>query len=111
MFAQQKKDLAEAAVLHKAARRRKEEARLKFEQRRKQFLSEPLNLLYPYVAGILICASQLKNDATGLKRIPFLNIAKAGVGVWTLISRIKRTRDNQIIKSGQPDDSHFNELS
>lgn len=90
VFSQQKKRLAEASLSHNAALKRKKVARQKVGQQRQQFLGEPLNLLYPYSAGILICASQLKNDATGLKRIPFMNIAKAGIGLWTLISRIQR---------------------
>lgn len=35
-------------------------ARHRLTQQRQQFLGEPLNLLYPYFAGMLICASQLK---------------------------------------------------
>lgn len=111
MFTEQKKQLAEAVILHKAASRRKKVARQRFTQRRQQFLGEPLNLLYPYLAGILICASQLKNDATGLKRIPFMNIAKAGVGVWTLVSRIRSNRDNFSNTNDQPDASAYNKPS
>lgn len=76
--------------MHQAALQQKREARQKLAQKRQRFLGDPLNLLYPYSAGILICASQLKNEATGLKRIPFLNIVKTGIGLWTLINRISR---------------------
>jgi hypothetical protein len=111
VLARQKKYLAEAAVLHKAASRRKEVARRRLKQRRQEFLGEPLNLLYPYIAGILICASQLKNDAAGLKRIPFMNIAKAGVGVWTLISRIRKIRDKRSSEEDHINVSSHNRLS
>ena len=111
MFRQQKKYLAEASVLHKTAVARKKMARHRLTQQRQQFLGEPLNLLYPYFAGMLICASQLKNDASGLQRIPFMNIAKAGIGVWTLIRRIRRTRHNQTSIDKLPGGSTYTEIS
>lgn len=95
MFTRQKERLADANRLHMAAASRKKLARQEVIQRRQQFLGKPINLLFPYIAGILICASQLKNDATGLKRVPFLNIAKAGVGLWTLVSRIRKINDGR----------------
>ena len=100
MFTRQKVQLDNAALLHQAAVRRKKMARQILVRQRKQFLGEPLNLLYPYFAGVLICASQLRNDATGMKRIPFMNIVKAGVGVWTLINRIRGTQEKHLKKSG-----------
>ncbi len=103
MFNLQKQQLAEASLMHRAAIQRKNAARQKIVQKRQQFLSEPLNLLYPYSAGILVCASQLKNEATGLKRIPFMNIAKAGIGIWTLIYRIRRIIDSRSTRSVQLD--------
>lgn len=75
--------------MHQAALQRKKEARLRLAQKRQRFLGEPLNLLYPYSAGILICASQLKNEASGIGRIPFMNIVKTGIGLWTLINRVR----------------------
>lgn len=111
MFTQQKKSLAEAIRLHNAAIGRKREAHQRFARRRQRFLGEPLNLLYPYLAGILICASQLKNDAEGLKRIPFMNLAKAGVGVWSLVSRVQKIREQRLRRTDQLDDSASNELS
>lgn len=95
MFTQQKKQLSEASRLHSKAAQRKRIARQRVTKRCQQFLGEPLNLLYPYAAGILVCASQLQNKATGVQRIPFMNIAKTSIGLWTLITRIRRIKEER----------------
>lgn len=40
-----------------------------------------------------------------------MNIAKAGIGVWILISRIRRTRHNQTSIDKLPEGSTHTEIS
>ena len=56
------------------------------------FLSKPSNLLYPFTAGVLVCASQLKNDPTGIQKIPFMNLAKVAIGVYALSRRVVKAK-------------------
>ncbi|MFK8083328.1 MAG: hypothetical protein AB8B97_23870 [Granulosicoccus sp.] len=95
MFSRQKKLLAQAEQEHSFAVEQKNAARQQLSYRRNQFLGEPLNLLYPFAAGALVCASQLKNEAKGWQRIPFLNLAKMAVGVWATTERIRKIRKSQ----------------
>jgi len=95
MFSRQKNRLKQAVLAHRLALKTRDDAREKVRRQRHEFLGEPLNLLYPFSAGILVCASQLKNDATGLQRIPFLNLAKIAIGVWATVERIRKVRKIQ----------------
>lgn len=101
MFGRQKKLLAQAERDHVAAIERKDRASEQFRHQRHQFLGEPLNLLYPFAAGALVCASQLKNEAKGIQRIPFLNLAKLAVGVWATTERIKKIRNDRAVSTKQ----------
>ncbi|MFK7857435.1 MAG: hypothetical protein AB8B64_01360 [Granulosicoccus sp.] len=93
MFSAQKKLLAEAEYEHKIALENKAIVKQQFRDYRHRFLGEPLNLLYPFAAGALVCASQLKNEANGIQRIPFMNLAKMAVGAWAIIERIRKVQN------------------
>jgi len=101
VFSTQKKLLAQAAFEHSIAVEKKNNARLRLLESRQRFLGEPLNLLYPFAAGALVCASQLKNEASGLQRIPFMNLVKMAVGFWATIERIRKVRKSRV-PTGSP---------
>ncbi len=92
MLGKQKKMLAQAESEHQAAVERKAIARMALNRHRYSFLGNPLNVVYPFAAGVLVCASQLKSDAKGVYRIPFLNIAKIGVGAWAVVEKVRKVR-------------------
>jgi|GEM_PF-2212557 len=102
MFKRQKQLLAQAKREHYAAVETKEAASKLMHDQRQSFLGEPLNLLYPFAAGALVCASQLKNEAKGLQRIPFLNIAKTGIGLWATIERVQKLVKNRAAGKSPP---------
>lgn len=95
MFSEQKKRLAQAERAYNEALIKKNVTRKRLRQHCHLFLGEPLNLLYPFSAGALVCASQLKNEAKGIQRIPFLNLAKMAVGIWATTKRIRRVNNSE----------------
>jgi len=102
MFSKQKYRLQLAADDHQRAVQRKRAARLGYRLHRDSFLSRPYNLLFPFVAGVLVCASQLRNAPKGINRVPFMNLAKTGVGLYALISRLGNVRKSP----EQPETTH-----
>lgn len=92
MLRKQKKLLAQAELEHLAAVERTDAAREALKRHRHSFLGKPLNLLYPFAAGVLVCAGQSKSDTKGAYRIPFFNLAKIAIGVWVTAEKIKKVR-------------------
>ncbi|MDB3936383.1 hypothetical protein N9383_06665 [Granulosicoccus sp.] len=99
MLGLQKSRLDDAVLEHERARGRVRAARTEFRQQRAAFLSKPANLLFPFAAGILVTAGQIRNVPKGVNRLPFMNIAKAGVGVYALVIRLKNLRLHDINSS------------
>ena len=85
----QKSRLEDAVLAHERARAEMRSARTEFRRQRVAFLAKPANLLFPFAGGILLTAGQIKNVPKGINRLPFLNIAKAGVGVYALVVRLQ----------------------